>query len=90
MDSKPFQVEQNQQSQDQDQDHELKDRPRAVEASPQPENTDVEDSPKELERWNSTRINSYRYYATNLSFLIMGMNDASLGVSCALHMPKAS
>ncbi|CAJ0550483.1 Ff.00g104130.m01.CDS01 [Fusarium sp. VM40] len=75
MELKPFQIDQNQQGQD----HEVKGSPSAVEASPQPENTDVEDSPKELERWNRTRLNSYRYYATNLSFLIMGMNDASLG-----------
>ncbi|KAI1070800.1 hypothetical protein LB507_007008 [Fusarium sp. FIESC RH6] len=56
-----------------------KKKPDAVEAIQQPDNTDSADSINELERWNSPRINSYRFYATNLSFLIMGMNDASLG-----------
>lgn len=57
-----------------------KKKPGAVEAIQQPDNIDSVDSINELERWNSPRINSYRFYATNLSFLIMGMNDASLGV----------
>jgi hypothetical protein len=60
---------------------ELGEKPGTVEAVQQPDNTDSGDSINELERWNSPRINSYRFYATNLSFLIMGMNDASLGVS---------
>lgn len=34
-----------------------------------------------LEQWNSSRANTYRFCATNLSFLIMGMNDACIGVS---------
>jgi hypothetical protein len=42
---------------------------------------DSADSVAEPERWNSTRINAYRYYVTNISFLIMGMNDGCLGVS---------
>ncbi|CAM1509213.1 Fc.00g029520.m01.CDS01 [Cosmosporella sp. VM-42] len=32
-----------------------------------------------LERWNSPRINTYRFCASNLSLLIMGMNDACIG-----------
>ncbi|RSM14125.1 hypothetical protein CDV31_005587 [Fusarium ambrosium] len=40
---------------------------------------DSADSVAEPERWNSTRINAYRYYVTNISFLIMGMNDGCLG-----------
>lgn len=59
----------------------LKETPGAVEAVQQPDNADSADSINELERWNNPRVNSYRFYATNLSFLIMGMNDASLGVS---------
>jgi hypothetical protein len=34
-----------------------------------------------LERWNEPRINKYRYLATLYSFIIMGMNDAAIGVS---------
>ncbi|KAK7398038.1 hypothetical protein QQX98_012588 [Neonectria punicea] len=46
-----------------------------------PEDTpqDDEDSTGRLERWNSPRINSYRFYASNFSLLIMGMNDACIG-----------
>ncbi|KAI0484004.1 hypothetical protein GGR56DRAFT_611884 [Xylariaceae sp. FL0804] len=35
--------------------------------------------PRPLERWNEPAINRYRYLATNLCFVIMGMNDASTG-----------
>lgn len=33
------------------------------------------------ERWNGTRINTYRFFVTCWSFIIMGMNDAAVGVS---------
>ncbi len=39
------------------------------------------DSSGSLERWNSPRVNTYRYLVVNLSLGIMGMQDASLGVS---------
>jgi hypothetical protein len=32
------------------------------------------------ERWNSPRINIYRYCGVNLSFFIMGMHDGCIGV----------
>ncbi|KAH7146573.1 major facilitator superfamily domain-containing protein [Dactylonectria macrodidyma] len=41
--------------------------------------TDDGNSTNGLERWNSPRINSYRFMAANLSLLIMGMNDACIG-----------
>ncbi|KAF4776108.1 major facilitator superfamily transporter [Colletotrichum scovillei] len=31
------------------------------------------------ERWNGTRINTYRFFVTCWSFIIMGMNDAAVG-----------
>ncbi|KAF4982535.1 hypothetical protein FZEAL_1845, partial [Fusarium zealandicum] len=40
---------------------------------------DAVDSAVEPERWNSPRINAYRYYVTNFSFLVMGMNDGCIG-----------
>jgi hypothetical protein len=76
MNSKSAELESNQQNVEK-----LREKPAVVEAVQQPDNTDSGDSTTELERWNTPRINSYRFYATNLSFLIMGMNDASLGVS---------
>lgn len=33
------------------------------------------------ERWNSSRLNIYRYLAVNWSFVVIGMNDACIGVS---------
>lgn len=33
-----------------------------------------------LERWNGTRTNAFRFCVTLLSFTIMGMNDAAIGV----------
>ncbi len=39
------------------------------------------DSTGGLERWNSPKANTYRYLVVNLSLGIMGMQDASLGVS---------
>ena len=35
----------------------------------------------ELEVWNKPRINQYRYFATLITFIVMGMNDAAYGVS---------
>lgn len=40
----------------------------------------VSSSPSQ-EKWNSPKINISRYCVCNLSLLIMGMNDACLGVS---------
>jgi hypothetical protein len=37
--------------------------------------------PAPLERWNQPRSNIYRYLGTIFSFITMGMNDASSGVS---------
>lgn len=42
--------------------------------------TDSPDS-STLERWNESRINVYRYFATLYCFMLMGMNDAATGVS---------
>jgi hypothetical protein len=36
-----------------------------------------------LQRWNESNINIYRFVVANFSFIIMGMNDGSLGVSAA-------
>jgi hypothetical protein len=77
MNSKSCQIEQTQQ-----QNHdELGEKSGSVEAMQQPDTIDSGESINELEHWNSPRINSCRYYAANFSFLIMGMNDASIGVS---------
>lgn len=34
-----------------------------------------------LEKWNESPLNIYRFFTTLYSFIIMGMNDAALGVS---------
>lgn len=34
-----------------------------------------------LERWNEPRINTWRFLATLLSFLMMGGNDGAFGVN---------
>jgi hypothetical protein len=34
-----------------------------------------------LQRWNSSPMNKYRVFATFWSFLVVGMNDGSYGVS---------
>lgn len=47
------------------------------------ETSNDEIEPDTLDRWNTPRINTYRYCVVNLSLLIMGMNDACLGVSWA-------
>jgi hypothetical protein len=52
-----------------------------VESAAEESGTDT-DSSGGLERWNNPRINTYRYLVVNLSLGIMGMQDASLGVSC--------
>lgn len=50
----------------------------------------TEESTEIRERWNSPRINTYRYCVVNLSLFIMGMNDACIGVSAHffLFCPK--
>lgn len=55
----------------------------ALEKQIQSDNNNCENdamSSRGLERWNKPRINTYRYCVVNLSLLIMGMNDACLGV----------
>ncbi|KAI1008249.1 hypothetical protein LB504_001593 [Fusarium proliferatum] len=76
--SKSCQIEQSQQR---NHDDDLEEKLGSVEAVQQPETrtNDSGESINELEHWNNPRVNLYRYYATNFSFLIMGMNDASLG-----------
>jgi hypothetical protein len=40
-------------------------------------------SPKEeavLQKWNSPRINAWRFLVTLYSFIILGMNDGTVGV----------
>lgn len=37
------------------------------------------------EKWYTPRINMYRVFATFWSFVVMGMNDASYGVSIAIE-----
>ncbi|KAI8211241.1 Bypass of stop codon protein 6 [Colletotrichum sp. SAR 10_76] len=34
----------------------------------------------ELEKWNGTRTNAFRYVATLYSFIVMGMNDGAVGI----------
>ncbi|KND92713.1 Bypass of stop codon protein 6 [Tolypocladium ophioglossoides CBS 100239] len=38
-----------------------------------------DEADEERERWNSPRINKYRYISVNLSLLIMGMHDGCIG-----------
>lgn len=33
-----------------------------------------------LQRWNESKTNMFRYFATLYSFTVMGMNDAAIGV----------
>lgn len=35
----------------------------------------------EQESWNYPKVNAARYVSTNLTLMIMGMNDACVGVS---------
>ncbi|KAF7559306.1 hypothetical protein G7046_g4849 [Stylonectria norvegica] len=51
----------------------------AENAEPQPTFGDDGVSVEALQRWNSPRINTYRFCAANFSFVIMGMNDACIG-----------
>lgn len=44
---------------------------------------------EELERWNKPRSNMWRVFATFISFLILGMNDATPGVSMLPASSKA-
>jgi hypothetical protein len=37
-----------------------------------------------LQRWNSPRINIYRFIAVNFTFMTMGMTDACFGVCDAI------
>lgn len=39
-----------------------------------------------LQKWNSPSINKYRVFATFWSFLVLGMNDGSYGVSCRFKL----
>ena len=41
-----------------------------------------------LERWNSPGRNKYALFSTYLSFMILGLNDASPGVSGVLDFKK--
>lgn len=51
------------------------------EKQPLPTNTS-----EALQQWNKPRINLYRYLATLLGFIIMGMNDAAYGVGYLLKL----
>lgn len=44
-----------------------------------PEKNSDTDSANGLDRWNTPRINTYRFCVVNFSLFIMGFNDASLG-----------
>jgi hypothetical protein len=49
-------------------------------------NADAEDSSPDvsvgtLERWNTPKVNIYRFVVANYSFIMLGMNDGALGVS---------
>lgn len=50
-------------------------------SDPDPEKNDTSstDSANGLDRWNTPRINTYRFCVVNFSLFIMGFNDASLG-----------
>ena len=68
-----------------DQHHE-KDVVETSAESPTTTDRDGEDDPTaHLERWNSPRVNAFRFCSTNYSMFIMGANDACIGVSCRLH-----
>jgi len=40
---------------------------------------------EDLEKWNSTKTNVYRYFATLYSFIILGMSDAAYGALIPYH-----
>lgn len=62
-------------------DYEMK---QVLEDSKEQEDSPVDDE-EVLERWNTPRINLWRYLAALYSFIIMGMNDAAYGVSAVLE-----
>ena len=35
---------------------------------------------RELERWNETSVNVFRFFSTIYAFILMGMTDAAVGV----------
>jgi hypothetical protein len=37
---------------------------------------------KELQRWNESKVNIFRFFATLFSFTLIGMTDAVVGVRC--------
>lgn len=39
-----------------------------------------------LQRWNTPRINTFRYLSTLFSFVVMGMNDGAYGVCYPQNM----
>jgi len=57
----------------------------AREQSPRHISQPREQARPEKERWNKPRGNIYRFAVTLYSFIIMGMNDAVIGV-CRRHM----
>jgi hypothetical protein len=44
-----------------------------------------------LQKWNDPKVNVYRIFVTFYSFIVVGMNDAAVGVSslCAARNPQA-
>ncbi len=39
---------------------------------------------QELERWNETGVNIFRFFSTIYAFILMGMTDAAVGVRSIL------
>jgi hypothetical protein len=58
--------------------------PLQIETDPPPKQQDSSPTnishANALERWNEPRANAYRFAVTLYCFIILGMNDASLGV----------
>jgi len=44
----------------------------------------------DLEKWNEPKINTFRFLTTLFCFIIMGMNDGSLGVCYSANLLVAS
>lgn len=44
-----------------------------------PQQTDQERHEAQLQRWNTPKINLYRFLTCNYSFILMGMNDGAIG-----------
>lgn len=40
----------------------------------------------EQEAWHTPKINAWRFLCVNLTFLVMGMNDACVGVSLNIRL----